>query len=113
MTGYEVKKDDRGYFSGNNLVLAGILLADIFNDLYIEHESVGWGESLEMIISTIFDERDGIGCIEIGGTDARRFLLILLLYLSDRFPRKYQIKVIALVTDYARITDMLTTINIW
>jgi hypothetical protein len=112
-TGYKVKKGDRGYFAGNNLVLAGILLADIFSDLCTAHEFVDWDENLEIIIETIFDERDGIGCVEIGGTDAKRFLLILLLYLSDGFPRQFQMKIITLVTDYAKTTDMLTTINIW
>ena len=111
--GYKVKKDDRGYFSGNNLVLAGILLADIFSELCTPHKFSDWDENLEIIIETIFDERDGIGCVEIGGTDAKRFLLTLLLYLSDSFPRQFQMKVITLVTDYAKATDMLTTINIW
>lgn len=112
-TGHEVKKDEHGYFSANNLILAGILMADIFKRGYETNEDDTYDEEIEIIIETIFDERDGIGCVEIGGIHAKRYLLELLLYLSNDFPKKYEIKVIDMVTECAKITKSLTLIKIW
>ena len=66
-----------------------------------------------MIIETVFDDRDEIGCSEIGGTEAKRQILLSLLYLSEYFQKQYQTKVITLITNHAEKTNRLTTIKTW
>lgn len=111
--GFKVSTSDRGYFIGNNLVLSGILLADIFSDLSCEKRDFHWNDNLKLIIESVFDERDGVGCVEIGGTLAKRFVLSLLIYVSESFPDCFEDAVINMVTQHALKTETLTTINIW
>ncbi len=111
--GFEVKKDDRGYFSANNLLLSMVLLGELIADIQSGRIADSVEDHLKLIIDTVFDDRDSLGCAEIHGWHVKQFLLKSIISLEDGLPRQYS----KLITDHiilgARNTDSLTCINTW
>jgi len=82
--GHKIGPKDRGYPSGNNLVLAGIVMADVLSDIYSCKAPVFGDNQADLIVDAIFEERDGIGCSEIGGNNAKCALLSLLILIDKK-----------------------------
>lgn len=110
--GYLVKKKDSGYYSGNNLVLSGILMANVLKGTYNKKEN-NLKESIDIILQSIFDDQDKIGCIEIGGTAAQKWLLSCLIFLSDKLSEMYNQYILEQIAGKVKNIDSLALIELW
>lgn len=111
--GYTIGPKDRGYASANNLVLAAIVLADILTDINCSKDALQWSNSLDFIVDSVFEERDGIGCSEIGGTSAKRALLSLLILMAQRNPELMEDALCSRIVEKANNANSLILISIW
>ena len=111
--GYTIGPKDRGYASANNLVLAAIVLADILTDINCSKDALQWSNGLDFIVDSVFEERDGIGCSEIGGTNAKRALLSLLILMAQRNPELMEDALCSRIAEKANNANSLILISIW
>ena len=111
--GFEVKKDDRGHFSGNNLLLACVLLGNIVNIVQSDRAPSVDEKALSMIIETIFDNREGLGRAELNGRYVERFLLSAIIYLENNFSTNIQTLIFEKIALGAPDTTTFVSLNIW
>lgn len=111
--GYEIKDNDQGYYSGNNLLLSCVILGRIVSNVQLGKDISNKVKDLSLIIETIFDDKDGIGCIQINGNYVKEFLLSAIIFLEKYLPDVMKTLIFEGISFGAQQTNSLILLDIW
>ena len=111
--GYQIKRDDRGYFIGHNLLIASLELGQIVARVQCDNYNVISKEDIITIVQTVFDERDSLGSAEIGGKYVKEFLLRILIKLEENLPFPMKQTILETINECALETTNLVNIEVW
>ncbi|WP_366922799.1 ATP-binding protein [Metallumcola ferriviriculae] len=104
---------DRGYYSAFNLLESSRFFGFLVSTIFDNKEGIIGQDDFRAFVDQIFDRKEPVGNIEIGGPAAQEFLLKGIISIDHLLTSSLKKELVNLIIRNVRVIETLKNIDIW